>query len=171
MSGTERSHTHPTFARGYSALARLAERDTLGRWRSEVLAGARGRLLVVGLGPGVDLRHLPPGVSEVIAVEPDPGMRRQSRREVASVSVPVRVVGGVAEELPLRTRSVDAVLCALVLCSVDDQRAALDEVRRVLRPGGRLLLLEHVRAPTDLGSRRCRTAWTGSGRGSPAAAT
>lgn len=147
-------HRHPVFARVYALLARLGEPGELGQWRTEVLSQAGGRLLVVGAGPGHDLDHLPPAVTDVVAVEPEPTLRRMAARRARRESVPVRVVGGVAEHLPLPDASVDAVLFALVLCSVDDPAAALAEARRVLRPGGTVHVLEHVRAAN--GSRLAR---------------
>lgn len=131
----------------YGGVAALGERRGYGRWRERALREASGRLLVVGLGPGHDLAHLPPAVTEVLAVEPDPAMRRAARRRAAAARVPVRQLGGVAEALPLASGSVDAVLVALVLCSVTDPGAAAVELRRVLRPGGMLHVLEHVAAP------------------------
>lgn len=138
----------------YALVAALGEPLGMGRWRRETLAGATGRLVLLGAGPGFDLRHLPGGVLEAIAVEPDPAMLRLLRRraaEAADAGVPVAVVRGVGERLPLNDNSIDAVLCAFVLCSVTDVPVTLAEVRRVLRPGGTLHLVEHVRA--DEGSR------------------
>lgn len=137
---------HPVFARVYGVVAELGERTGYGRWRAAALTGARGRLLIVGLGPGHDLVHLPAGVTHVVAVEPDATMRARARRRVAAAAAPVTLVGGVAEALPLATASVDAALVALVLCSVQDPAAAAAELRRVLRPGGTLHVLEHVHA-------------------------
>lgn len=144
---------HPVFARLYNGLAWAGERTTVGRWRSEALSRASGRLLIVGLGPGYDLAHLPDAVREVIAVEPAAAMRRISGRRISSAMArgekrraPIRLVAGVGEALPLRDASVDSALCAMVLCSVDDPVATLREIRRVLRPGGVLCVLEHVRA-------------------------
>jgi ubiquinone/menaquinone biosynthesis C-methylase UbiE len=145
---------HPVFARVYAVLARLGEPGELGRWRTEVLGDARGRLLVVGVGPGHDLAHLPRDVTDVVALDPEPTMRAMAARRTADAPVPVEVVAGTAEALPVADASVDAVLCSLVLCSVDDVDRALAECRRVLRPGGTLHVLEHVRAPG--GSRLAR---------------
>jgi ubiquinone/menaquinone biosynthesis C-methylase UbiE len=138
--------THPVFARAYALLAGLGEHTTLGRWRSEVLAGAHGRLLVVGVGPGYDLDHVPPTVTSVVAVDPEPTMLRLATARSGERTVPVHLVRAMGERLPLADDSVDAVLCALVLCTVDDPTAVLAEAHRVLRPSGVLLLLEHVRA-------------------------
>jgi SAM-dependent methyltransferase len=157
------SRDHPVFAFLYNGLTWLGERTTLGRWRTEALAPAYGRLLIVGLGPGYDLRHLPPAVTEVVAVEPAASMRRIVRPRLGSRRrpvPPVRLVAGIGESLPLETASVDSVLLALVLCSVDDPVAVLGEVARVLRPGGVVCVLEHVRAAegSRLGGVQDRTA-------------
>lgn len=137
-------HDHPVFARLYDWLTRAGEVTTVGRWRTEALRTATGRLLVVGLGPGHDLAHLPPAVTEVVAVEPAASMRRIAKRRASQV--PVRLIAGVGEHLPLPDASVDTALLALVLCSVDDPAAVLAEVARVLRPGGAVCVFEHVRA-------------------------
>ena len=150
----ETDHRHPVFAQVYRVVSALGERGGFGERRAEVLSSASGRLLVLGLGPGHDLAHLPPAVTSVVAVEPDPAMRRQARPRVAACPVPVALVSGDAHALPVADGSVDAVLCACVLCSVASPPAALAEIRRVLAPGGRLLLLEHVAAPAGHPLRR-----------------
>jgi ubiquinone/menaquinone biosynthesis C-methylase UbiE len=137
---------HPAFAAFYAGLARAAERGSMARLRRKTLAPARGRLLIVGAGQGHDLAHLPPAVTSVVALEPDAAMRKWGAKRVAASPVPASYVAGTAEQLPLRDGSVDTVLCTLVLCSVDDLDAAAAEFRRVLAPGGSLLVLEHVRA-------------------------
>ncbi len=152
---------HPVFARVYSALAALGEHGDVGRLRTEVLSSATGRLLLVGAGPGHDLDHLPTGVSSVVAVEPEPTMRRRlARRGVrrsGRSAVPVEILDGVAEELPVPDSSVDAVALSFVLCSVTDPAAAVAEVTRVLRPGGSLHVFEHVAAPPGSALRRWQT--------------
>lgn len=140
---------HRVFARFYSVLSSLGERTGLGDLRQRVLAPATGRLLIVGLGPGHDLDHLPTAVSSVVALEPSAAMRNSARSRVAAAAkrgIDVDVIDGVAEDIPLPDASIDAVLVAYVLCSVADPVSALDEIRRVLRPEGALLVLEHVRA-------------------------
>jgi ubiquinone/menaquinone biosynthesis C-methylase UbiE len=84
------------------------------------------------------------GVIEVIAIEPEPTLRHEAERVAAKVDVPIQVLAGVADELPLADASVDAAVASLVLCSVPDQQRALAEIRRVLRPGGELRFYEHV---------------------------
>lgn len=112
--------------------------------RRELLAGARGRVVEVGAGNGINFEHYPASVAEVIAVEPEPYLRRQA--EKAALDAPVAVVPGVAGSLELAPGSVDVVVVCGVLCSVPEQREALAEFRRVLRVGGELRFYEHVRS-------------------------
>jgi ubiquinone/menaquinone biosynthesis C-methylase UbiE len=150
------------FAAGYSVVAAAGELTGYGRLRAGALTGARGTLLVVGPGPGHDLAHLPPAVGAVVAVEPDAAMRRRLLARVRSragrvpgaTRVPVGLLAGTAESLPLPDACVDSALVALVLCSVTDPDLAAAELHRVLRPGGTLHVLEHVLAPA--GSRSAR---------------
>lgn len=140
---------HTVFTRFYRGLAAVGERTGLGDLRRRVLADARGRLLIIGLGPGHDLDHLPPEVTSVVALEPSASMRAAARSRVAASAhrgVDVNVIDAMAEQVPLADSSVDSVLVAYVLCSVADPASAATEIRRVLRPGGTLHVLEHVRA-------------------------
>lgn len=151
---------HPIFTRAYEVIASVGERAGLGDLRGRVLAGAQGRLLIVGLGPGHDLAHLPEAVTSVVALEPSASMREAARPRVhagKSRGIDIDVLDAPAEAIPLPDASVDAVLVAYVLCSVEDPRVALAEIRRVLRPGGTLHVLEHVRA-------RPRSVWRATQR-------
>jgi ubiquinone/menaquinone biosynthesis C-methylase UbiE len=139
---------HPIFARLYPRLARAADRGGLAERRAALVADLAGTVLEIGAGSGANFAHYPATVTRVVAVEPEPGLRRTARAAIADARVPVEVVDGLAERLPLGDASVDAVVCSLVLCSVRDQPAALREIRRVLAPGGRLRFLEHVKADT-----------------------
>jgi ubiquinone/menaquinone biosynthesis C-methylase UbiE len=114
--------------------------------RRELLAGVAGRVVEVGAGNGINFEHYPPSVTELIAVEPEPYLRRQAEKAAGSVPVSVQVVPGVAASLSLPEKSVDAVVVCGVLCSVPDQREALAEFRRVLRADGELRFYEHVRS-------------------------
>jgi ubiquinone/menaquinone biosynthesis C-methylase UbiE len=116
------------------------------RRRRELLAPARGRVVELGAGTGLNLRHYPDGLESLILVEPDPAMRRRLAKRVARRGGAVEIVDAQAERLPLADDSVDTVVATLVLCTVDDPRQALAEISRVLRPGGELLFVEHVRA-------------------------
>jgi ubiquinone/menaquinone biosynthesis C-methylase UbiE len=127
----------------YDAVMWPFERAAVGGWRRRLAARARGRVLEIGSGTGAQLRWYAPG-AEVTALEPDAGMRARMERRAADALARVRVVGGHAEELPFTDASFDAVVSAFALCTVGDPAAALSELRRVLVPGGALLLLEHV---------------------------
>ena len=117
----------------------------MGERRVRLLAGARGAVLEVGGGTGANLAHYR-GVDRVTVVEPDPYMRKKLGPKAATASVPVEVSAAGAEALPFPDGSFDTVVSTLVLCTVPDQALALGEIRRVLRPGGLLLFIEHVRA-------------------------
>jgi SAM-dependent methyltransferase len=112
-----------------------------------LLGDLRGEVLEIGPGTGVNLAYLPAGVRWT-GVEPNAYLRDETAAAAARRGIEARVLPGVAESLPLPDRSVDAVVATLVLCSVRDQDAALAEVRRVLRPGGRFVFVEHIGAPS-----------------------
>jgi SAM-dependent methyltransferase len=114
--------------------------------RRRLLAGLRGRVLEVGCGDGRNFQHYPPGVSQVLGVEPDPNAREVAAERAAAAPVPIEVVEGVASPLPAEDGSFDAAVLVWVLCSVPDSAAALQELRRVLAPGGELRFYEHVRS-------------------------
>lgn len=105
-----------------------------------------GTVLEIGAGVGANLTRLAPG-THLVAVEPSARMHEPLRARAADAGVELTLVGGRAESLPLPDASVDAVVCSLVLCTVDDPATALAEVRRVLRPGGTFRFVEHVVAP------------------------
>lgn len=139
---------HPVFARCYTALSRAVEQRGMDAHRRELLAGATGTVVEVGAGNGLNFAHYPREVAGVVAVEPEPRLRQMAREAASRAPVPVEVVDGVAEQLPIADGSADTVVVSLVLCSVPDQRAALREIGRVLRPGGKFHFMEHVRADT-----------------------
>ena len=114
--------------------------------RARLIAGLRGRVLEVGCGDGRNFQHYPPGVSGVVAVEPDPNARAVALERAAEARVPIEVVEGVASPLPAEDASFEAAVLVWVLCSVPDPPAALRELRRVLVPGGELRFYEHVRS-------------------------
>lgn len=109
------------------------------------MAHATGRLLMVGLGPGTDLKFLPPAVTSVAAVEPVAKFRRMASRLAIRHGIAADIVDGIGESIPFPDNSFDSVHIGLVLCSVDDVAETLSEIRRVLVPRGRLVVLEHVR--------------------------
>lgn len=147
------SRSHPVFARVFERLARAGERGPMGRDRARLLAGARGRAIEVGAGSGANFRHYPSEVSEVLALEPEPYLRARAQDAAARAPVSVTVLAGEAAALPGEDASFDLAVFSLVLCSVEDQAAALAEAHRVLRPGGELRFYEHVRSHRPLGAR------------------
>lgn len=136
----------PSFARLYDAVMGPAER-LLQPHRRALVAGLSGTVLDVGAGTGATFPYFAEVGSDltVHAVEPDSEMRRRAARRRRSLDLDVSIVGGVAEALPYRDDCADGAVTALVLCTVDDPDAALDEIARVVRPGGELRILEHVR--------------------------
>ncbi len=122
----------------------------MGWRRSRLLAGARGTVLEIGGGTGANLPHYR-DVDRVTIAEPDRFMRDRIGPKLENARVPVEVSAAGAGALPFPDGSFDTVVSTLVLCTVPDQESALGEVRRVLHPGGRLLFIEHVRAPGTTG--------------------
>ncbi len=116
----------------------------MGEQRSALLAGAAGSVLEIGGGTGANLPHYR-NVEDVTIAEPDPYMRQRLRRKLGEERFPVEVTEAGAEALPFGDDSFDGVVSTLVLCTVPDQGRALAEIIRVLKPGGRLLFVEHVR--------------------------
>lgn len=117
--------------------------------RVELLADLSGRVVEVGAGSGINFAHYPDTVTEVLAVEPEPYLRAMATGAARLAPVPVTVLDGIADQLPLEDASCDAAVASLVLCSVPDQASALSELHRVIRPGGELRFYEHVRASTQ----------------------
>lgn len=118
-------------------------RPWLTAYRARVLAQARGAVLEIGFGSGVNLPHYPRETSSLTVLEPDPAMLALARDRLAGFHAPTRVVHGVGEAIPEPDQSFDTVVSTLTLCSVADPQRVLSEVRRVLRPGGNFLFLEH----------------------------
>ncbi|HVD65828.1 MAG TPA: methyltransferase domain-containing protein [Gaiellaceae bacterium] len=133
----------------YDVMGRRVEKGELGAKRHELVAGLEGEVLEIGAGTGFNLPHYEKA-SRVVAIEPDPSMARRLPRRAAEATVPVEVVSGSAESLPFPDESFDTAVVTFVFCSVNDPSAALADVRRVLKPGGRLVLLEHVRGDDRL---------------------
>jgi len=141
---------------------RLGMRDR----RRDLLAGAHGRVLEIGAGTGLNLSHYPDAVEELVLAEPDAGMA--ARIDAAAAPVRASVVTSPAEELPFEDASFDTVVSTMVLCTVEDLEAALGEIRRVLKPGGRLLFVEHVRSDSPRLARwqdRLAGPWAGFAAG------
>jgi ubiquinone/menaquinone biosynthesis C-methylase UbiE len=137
---------HPLFARFIEWTSARDEERGLAGIRREALAGLSGRVIEVGAGTGPTFRHYPRTVEEVVAVEPEPYLRGRATEAARSVPIPIHVVDGTADRIPMEDASFDAAVVCGVLCSVADPAAALAELRRVLRPDGELRFYEHVRA-------------------------
>ncbi|HXS85968.1 MAG TPA: class I SAM-dependent methyltransferase [Mycobacterium sp.] len=142
---------NPLFPYLYRLGMPLFDRLFYRRYRREAMAHAFGRLLMVGLGPGTDLLFLPAAVTSVAAVEPEAAMRRMATGLARRHGIEADIVEGIGESIPFADNSFDSVHIGLVLCSVDDVDATLAEIRRVLAPGGRLVVLEHVRGDGLMG--------------------
>jgi ubiquinone/menaquinone biosynthesis C-methylase UbiE len=143
-----RRFQHPRFARAYARVSLDADARGVADHRRRLVAGVRGRVVEVGAGNGRMFEHYPPQVTKVLAVEPDDTLRALAVRAALTAPVPVEVVAGHADALPLADGEADVVVASLVLCSVPDQAEALAEIVRVLRPGGELRYYEHVRSGT-----------------------
>jgi ubiquinone/menaquinone biosynthesis C-methylase UbiE len=153
------------FAWGYDRFLSPAEEAGLQDMRRELLAQASGRCLEVGAGTGLNLAHWPAEVEELVLTEPDPHMSAQLRKKLARDA---KVIEAPAERLPFDDDHFDTAALTLVLCTVADPAAALREIDRVLKPGGRLLFLEHVRAEEPRLARwqdRLETPWKWFGDG------
>jgi ubiquinone/menaquinone biosynthesis C-methylase UbiE len=130
----------------YDRMSRSSEEAGLGELRRNLLADATGRVLEIGAGTGVNLPRYGGNLDSLVLTEPEPRMLSRLQRAAREHEPAAQVLRAPAEALPFEDDSFDTAVSTLVLCGVDDQPRALREVRRVLRPGGRLLFLEHVRA-------------------------
>jgi len=149
-SNTPVERGHRWFAATYDLVTKPGEKK-LGRLRARLLAGLQGDVAEIGAGTGANFEHYPSGV-RVIAFEPDPHMLRRAQARLAALGredIDVRLAA--AESLPIDAASFDAVVSTLVLCTVHDVARTLEEIRRVLRPGGELRFIEHVRGDGALG--------------------
>ena len=142
------TRTHWVFATAYDPLTQALERAVLGEHRP-LLASLDGQVLDVGAGTGANLPYLR-RASRVVVAEPDAAMRRRLAARLAQAAVPVELSSDPAEKLRYPDASFDAVVFTLVLCTVPSPDRALAEARRVLRPSGRLIILEHVRGTGTL---------------------
>jgi SAM-dependent methyltransferase len=134
------------FALTYDRQMAKTEKAGLRAFRERLLAGASGDVLEIGGGTGANLPRYGPAVGSLTITEPQPPMLRHLERNVRARRPDARVLRAPAEDLPFDDHSFDVAVSTLVLCGVDDQPRALRELRRVLRPGGRLLFIEHVRS-------------------------
>ncbi len=151
------------FARVYDSAFVLAERRGLGNLRKDLVGRSNGRVVELGAGTGLNIRHYPETVSDLVLTEPDPHMVARLRVRAKSLSCNASVVEAPAEQLPFEDASADTVVATLVLCTVEDPDRVLDEVARVLRPGGLFLFAEHIRSASPRAARwqdRLNTPWS-----------
>ena len=156
------------FAAGYDRFMAGTEEAGLARHREALLANAMGRVLEVGAGTGANLPFYTKGVAELVIAEPEEPMARRLERKLGGYRIATRVVRATAEQLPLENETFDCAVSTLVLCTVVDPARALAEVRRVLKPRGRLLFIEHVRSEDPRLARwqdRLRGPWALLGHG------
>jgi SAM-dependent methyltransferase len=143
--------------------------EQLGPYRERVIGAAGGRVLEIGVGSGLNLTRYPAAVRELLALEPDPKLMAMARNaSPAAGAARIGFIEGSAERIPLESGSVDTVVSTWTMCTIPDIRRALDEMRRVLKHGGRLLFVEHGLAP-DTGVRKWQNRldplWTRVGGG------
>ena len=153
----------------YDSFLWWGERAGMRERRSRLVGRARGRVLEIGAGTGLNVEHYGPGVTELVLTEPEPAVLGRLERRLRSRGGDGRVVRTVAETMPFEDASFDTVVSTLTLCTVADPGAALGEILRVLKPGGELVFVEHVRA--EEGSRlggwqdRLRRPWSAIAHG------
>jgi len=134
------------FAAMYDPMSRKTEEAGLRVMRQGLLAEASGAVLEIGAGTGRNLAHYDGNVESLVLTEPEPAMIRRLQKKAREQAPLAKILRAPAEDLPFEDDSFDTVVSTLVLCGVDDQSRSLREMRRVLRPGGQLLFLEHVRS-------------------------
>jgi ubiquinone/menaquinone biosynthesis C-methylase UbiE len=136
-------------ARFYDRMAAAGERAGMCERRARLLREARGRVVEIGAGTGLNLPHYPDEIEELVLTEPSELMADRLRARLREAGLRNEVVPAEAEALPFADRSVDTVVSTIVLCTVEDPDQALREVARVLRPDGELLFIEHVRSDSE----------------------
>lgn len=141
---------HRWFAAYWDRMVKLEPRG-MQELRDHTVSGLSGAVLEIGAGNGANFHRFPDAIVHLAATEPDPYMIERARARATELDRPVEVLQAPAEELPFEDASFDAVVSILVLCSVGDQGRALNEIKRVLKPGGLLRFIEHIRYAGALG--------------------
>ncbi|BBZ77310.1 methyltransferase type 11 [Mycolicibacterium anyangense] len=144
-SPTSQTFDHPFFARFWTLMS-THESGAMKTMRQQNLAGLHGRVLEIGAGTGTNFEFYPDTVTEVVALEPETRLAPQARAAAAAARVPITVIETTVETMPA-AEPFDAVVCSLVLCSVENPEAVLRQVKSTLKPGGELRYFEHVAQP------------------------
>lgn len=134
------------FAATYDRMIRQSNEAGVKDMRQGLLAEANGSVLEIGAGTGLNLAHYNGNIESLVLTEPEPAMLRRLQKKAREEAPLAKILRAPAEDLPFEDASFDTVVTTLVLCGVDDQGRSVREIRRVLKPGGRLLFLEHVRS-------------------------
>src|SRR5260221_8906169 len=147
-AGKPKPTSHRFCAAFYERLSRGgSERSFMEPLRKEIIGQAQGLVLEIGAGNGLNFAFYDPAqVERVEAIEPDTAMLRYARERAAEAPVPVTLTQAPVESLPFADATFDCAVATLVFCSATDPAGGLREIRRVLKPGGKLLLMEHVRS-------------------------
>jgi ubiquinone/menaquinone biosynthesis C-methylase UbiE len=156
------------FAALYDRLLADTERAGLAERRRALLSRAHGSVLEIGAGTGANLDKYPPSVTDLVLLEPEAPMARRLADHLQRATVPARIVSAPAEAIPFPDGTFDVAVSTLVLCTVEDPARALSELKRVLKPGGQLLFLEHVRSEDPAVARwqdRIHPLWVRVGHG------
>ncbi|MCL4711793.1 MAG: methyltransferase domain-containing protein [Pseudorhodoplanes sp.] len=119
----------------------------LAAYRARVVPAAQGRVLEIGIGSGLNLPYYGTAVEQVIGLDPSPKLLAMAREAARQTAIPLELIENSAEAIPLYNRSIDTIVTTWTMCSILDVRRALGEMRRILKPGGRLLFVEHGRSP------------------------
>jgi len=134
------------FAAMYETVSKGSEDAGLREERRQLLSAADGATIEIGAGTGLNVPHYPRTVTRLVLAEPDRYMRARLTRRVTEAHPDAEVIDAAAERLPFPDGAFDTAVVTMMLCSVADQHAALQEIARVVKPGGKLLFLEHVRS-------------------------
>jgi len=138
----------------------LLDQPLISEQRRQLLSGAAGHILEIGFGSGLNLPHYPATVQQITAVDPNSGMQRRAQRRIKHSDIHVELLETSGEQLPLADNSIDCVVTTFTLCSVADPTKTLAEIRRVLKPDGRFLFLEHGLSPEpQIQKRQRRLNW------------
>jgi ubiquinone/menaquinone biosynthesis C-methylase UbiE len=125
---------------------KLVAAPELKRLRDEALSPAQGLVIEIGFGSGANLKHYPPAVEAIVAIDPNPGMHDRAAAPVKASRIPVTLLVGHAETLPVPDATLDTAVSTLTLCSVSNPARVIAELKRVLNDRGQLIVLEHGRA-------------------------